>query len=263
MAWGNPYWELPALSRKALSGLASTYLGRLLPLPRTIHCVKTSRSVVLAAGIQYPKLPEQREPTGTVIEVGSGPQRHFSYLSVTPAKHPWRELASILQLQKADSSGGAACLAHLRHVSVFCFDIWTGGLSADKAKLVDMAEWVLTIPIELLDTLIISRYQSGVVSANRAKFVLQEAIKTYSELQKSDPVWQAKAEQFFWITLDAQSQTLTACAIQDDATLAEKWHPIIRIALHAAYERTCPHETPRQIQAYAQGLKILDSWKAK
>jgi len=263
MTWGCPYWETPTLSREALSDFASTYLGRLLPLPRAIHCVETSRTVVLAAGILYPKLPEQREPTGTVIEAGTGAKRHFSYLSVTPSKHPWRELSSILALQNADRSGGATCLAHLRHVRAFSFGIWTGGLSADKAKLVDMAEWVLTLPVCLLDTLLLSRYQGGVESANRAKFVLHEAVKKYSELQKSNPVWQAKAEQFFWSTLDAQSQTLTACAIQDDAALAEKWLPIIRIALHTAYERTCPHETPRQIQAYAQGLKILDSWKEK
>jgi len=35
------------------------------------------------------------------------------------------------------------------------------------------------------------------------------------------------------------------------------WGQSVWRAARAAYERACPHETPRQIQAYVLGLKTL------
>jgi hypothetical protein len=35
------------------------------------------------------------------------------------------------------------------------------------------------------------------------------------------------------------------------------WGKAVWSAIRAAYEHACPHETPRQIRAYALGLKAL------
>lgn len=263
MKWGAPCWEAEALSRIAMADYASSYLGRLVPVPRAIKCESNSHKLVLAAGTRYSKLPEQREPMGTVIEAGTGAGKHLSYLAVKPSKHPWRELGAILALQNSDALGGASCLSHIRNNNAESFDIWTGGLSADKAKLVDMAEWSFTVPKGMLDSLAIARYQMGVESANHGKATLRYAIKTYAEVQKSAPTWQNGAEQCFWSILDSQSTALADCAVQEHDVLSQVWHPIIRSALRIAYTQTCPHETPRQIQAYAQGWKIIESWRGE
>ncbi len=260
-SWGRPYWELDRLLKRGLMDNASSYLGRLLPMPRAVRLMTDGRQIVLSAGILYEKIPVQREPAATVVKVGVGTNERLSYLSVNPAKHPWRELVSILAFQRADQFGGAFCLNHLRTIRSESFDIWTGGLCADKAKLVDMAEWTLTVPSNLLDTQVLERYQRGVKLANDAKNTLFYAIKTYAELLKSEATWRDRGERVYWENLDSQSSILVIAAIQDDSSVSMQWVPIIRQALHDAYSQTCPHETPRQIQAYAQGLKIIESWK--
>jgi hypothetical protein len=73
-------------------------------------------------------------------------------------------------------------------------------------------------------------------------------------------VYRQQAVGLFWSHLDAKALALQNC-LEDDHVLSLTWTPIIDSALYAAYDRTCPHETPRQIQAYAQGLKILQTWK--
>jgi hypothetical protein len=35
------------------------------------------------------------------------------------------------------------------------------------------------------------------------------------------------------------------------------WGKAVAYAMRAAFERTCPHETPRQMRAYALGLRAL------
>lgn len=263
MSWGCPFWELDRYGKAQLDVNASSYLGRLVSVPRAVRLLERSHQVVLAAGTRYAKLPLNREPAGTLVEVGSGTGKHISYLSVNPEKHLWRELPSVLAVHQADYPGGALCLVHLRTAGKATFDIWTGGLAADKAKLVDMAEWNMTLPAELLDTTVLARYQEGVAQANGAHGTLVYAIKTYSELQKADPVWRNKADQLFWSLLDASSGILVSCALEGDPQIQAQWMPVIHRSLLAAYSQSCPHTTPRQIQAYAQGLKILDSWKEK
>ena len=262
-SWGCPFWELDNYGKAQLDINATTYLGRLVPVTRAVRFVEQSPKVVLAAGTHYAKLPISREPAGTLVEAGTGSGKHISYLSVNPAKHLWRELYSVLAMHQADKPGGALCLDHLRTVGIKIFDIWTGGLAADKAKLIDMAEWNMTLPAELLDTTVLARYQNGVIQANSAHGTLVYAIKAYSEIQMADPVWRSKADSTFWSSLDTSADILIACVLEGDSSIPSRWIPVIQRALLAAYSQTCPHTTPRQIQAYAQGLKIIESWKGK
>lgn len=268
MGWGRPCWELSSLSRHLLGEIASTYLGRLVPVSRAISSIAGDPRITLAAGTLYEKIPEQREPVGTVVEVGKGANEHLSYISVDPEKHPWRNLASILSLRRADKKGGAYCLENLRGIADGSFDIWTGGLVADKAKLVDMAEWSFTLPVEMLDTSILARYQSGVEAANYASFTVYSAVKKYEGLLKGDngnnkttSLWGSKAKNLFWGLLDSKYEVLERAVLEGQDAISSTWVPEIRDTLHAAYSQTCPHKTPRQILAYSQGLKIIDNWK--
>ncbi len=261
--WGKPNWELNQYSKQALDDNAATYLGRLVPLARAIRCSDDNPNVVLAAGTRYAKQPINREPAATLIEYGFGATKHPGYLSVDPEKHPWRELHAILALQQADKLGGALCLAHIRSLDATVFDVWAGGLAADKAKLVDMAEWSMTLPTDLLDTTVLGRYAHGVDFANQGCATLIKAIKKYAECQKAETIWRDKATRTFWTILDSSFSILVRIALKDDMDMNAQWAPIIAETLHTAYAQTCPHVTPRQIQAYARGLEIVEDWKRR
>ncbi len=259
--WGTPYWECDEFSTSRLEMLASTYLGRLVPLPRAIRCEPETSLITLASGVRYPKLPEWREPCGTIIRTGKGNSEKLTYVAVNPAKHPWRELGSILALASADTPGGAFPLMHMRNLEDRTFEIWTGGLAADKAKLVDMAEWSFTLPSSLLESPALRRYQSGVALSGDGNFILRQAIKKYADALKAEAIWGSEAQRCFWTLLDSESSRLCDCAAEATGDLSLAWLPVIRSAMLAAYAQCCPHETPRQIQAYAQGLKVIESWK--
>ena len=267
MERGRPCWEETRLGREISEKQTSSFLGRLVPVSRAIRLFKDSPSIVLGEALRYPQLPEQRDPFGTVYDTGKqrmGKSTSLTYLSVNPEAAAWRELASILSLQVLDSKTGtvgAFNLQHLRTTQAPEFDIWIGGLAVDQAKMIDMCEWSCILSSSLLDTLVLERYRKGVEWADIAKRVLEDAVKCFASVQSGDAaVYRQQAVGLFWSHLDAKALALQNC-LEDDHVLSLTWTPIIDSALYAAYDRTCPHETPRQIQAYAQGLKILQTWK--
>ncbi len=255
--WGNPTWTLDRFLRKEMQKNARTYLGRLVPACRAVNCTPESAGITLANAITCPKLPEGREPTGTVIMRRRGAEEACGYVAVSLAKHPWRELGAILALSQADLQGGALALSRIRLLPVTDFDIWTGGLAANKSKLLDMAEWSFRLPHALLDTTCLKQYQKGVELANMGRATLWGAVSSYGETLKNSAPPTAFAETLYWSSLDRDCQVLATTAAGPAASLDNTWLPCVRTAMQIAYERACPHETPRQIQAYAIGLDRL------
>ncbi len=260
--WGRPSWEIEAKTCVEVSSVANTYLGRLVPIARCIRLNYNQAAITLGDGIRYRKLPEYREPMATVRKIKRGRDEALAYLPVDPAKHAWRELGAILAMQDVDAKGGALCFDHLRGTQKKTIDVWVGGIAADKAKLLDMCEWNFALPTELLDTRKLNAYVQGVNLAETARRTLYVAIKTYAQFVNSDAIWLQDAQRFFWGELDRRC-TLLVQSVLDDLGSESEWRETVRSAMREAYERTCPHGTPRQIEAYAQGLKILDGWRAE
>jgi len=269
--WGRPCWEFEPMTPSALAANTNTWLGRLVPCPRAIRCAADSPKITLAEGLRYNKIPEVREPMATVVEVGSGDKARLAYLGVNLARHPWRELNSILAFKSANDRGGAYALARL-HLHVpeqetdmdATFDLWTGGLAADQAKLLDMAQWNFTLNTSLLESVCLNRYRLGVVDADNASGALRNAVRDYGayfKSQKTNP-WQGNAQRLFWSQLDQQADILADWAADEQSPRADRWIESILFAMQSAYAQACPHETPRQIQAYAQGLRTLNRWRA-
>jgi CRISPR system Cascade subunit CasA len=261
--WGKPCWELAPVTRDTLKGISASYLGRLVTMPRCIRCNRDSATLTLADGIRYPKFPEYREPSATVRIIKRGGIETQAYLPVNLAKHPWRELGAILSLAGVDQKGGPLVISRLRLLNIAAFDVWTGGLAADKSKLLDMAEWAFSLPSDLLDSLALTAYQKGVLLAEAGSTALRSAIKKYADFVNSDMIWMQNAQQRYWSNLDRRCETLANCVATGAERMKEEWHPVVHAAMRTAYSQTCPHETPRQIEAYAQGWQILKAWKDK
>jgi CRISPR system Cascade subunit CasA len=256
-AWGQPTWTIDHLRRDAMQKNAGTYLGRLIPACRAIRCLPRSPEITLANAITCPKLPQGRESMATVVKRKRGKEEGVGYVAVNLAKHPWRELGSLLAFSKADNHGGALALAHLRGLPAGRFDIWTGGLAADKSKLLDMAEWSFSLPHALLDTNLLAQYQNGVERANEGVAALALAVSKYGESLNDSTPSTDLARTLYWSALDRDCRILVDTAADPVASLDTAWFPCIYAAMRDAYERACPHETPRQIQAYAIGLRHL------
>ncbi len=256
--WGKPIWELDAIDAKSLGAEIAThsYLGRLLPLSRAICLEEVSRNFSLANGLAYAKLPAARETTATVIIRGKGDKAKEGYIHVSLTRHPWRELGSIISLKQTGLAGGPLALQHLRPTNAIV-DIWAGGMAADKGKILDVAEWNLAIPTNLLNEPELKTYEDGVGLAQIAEFLLGNAVQTYCKEQKADNTLLAKGKLHYWSSLDNHYQLLIDAATDINLTLNDTWHPIVRDTMKKAYAFACPHETPRQIQSYAQGFQKL------
>ncbi len=204
--WGKPIWEdFPdSPEGDAANNAVLSYLGRLVPLSRAITAAPDSNFCTLANGLDYPKFPMVRETTATVVKKGAGTKESEGYLNIDLSKHPWRELGAILLLGKTGNVGGAPALRNLTNMKQHYeyVDIWTGGLAADKGKILDTAEWNFTLPLSLLGETALNKYSQGVELAERASFVLKKAVAAYQKELKLESSLSGKARVYFWNLMD-------------------------------------------------------------
>jgi hypothetical protein len=66
-----------------------------------------------------------------------------------------------------------------------------------------------------------------------------------------------KGSRSFWSRLDARHRVLLDAACDPTVSLGGAWYGIVRRAVDDAYGAACPHETPRQIRAFAKGAQRL------
>ncbi len=265
-SWGRPVWEAFPRSPTDTSAreLASSYLGRLVPLSRAIKLQSESRQLTLANGLTYGKLPAVRDPSLTVIVRKQGAKEALVYLGIDLEKHPWRELGSVLTLKAGELTGGPLALQHVRNSDVRTIDIWTGGLATNRAKILDSAEWTFALPIDLVGDTALNQYRKGVELADRGARSLFAAGSAYCDdmkisnaggsRQKSN--WIRRTQADYWRRLNQQYGELVRIACDEEADL-QPWRRTLLSCMHQAYSITCPHETPRQLKAFALGRSRL------
>lgn len=266
--WGRPAWEeMPqGPDDRRIAALTTCYLGRLVPISRGIRLNDGHRDVTLVNGCSYPKLPH-REPAATVVRRVKDEQ--LAYLGINLSKHPWRDLGSILASSRSLTEGGPWVLGHLVH-GEGRVDLWTGGLAANKGKVLDVAEWTFHLPLSLVGEAALRKFQRGVKLADDASSRLWAAIAAYfedlavSEFRRNDQQSRrhrqrvvAKAGAYYWRTLDATYAALIEAANEPAMDLGGEWYTLIRSAMEHAYEVSCPHGNARQIRAFAKGKQKL------
>jgi len=257
--WGVPIWDAFPSSQQGedVNALTHSYLGRLVPLSRAILLHPASTYCTLANGLSYPKLPAGREPMVTVVLKGKGNNQKPAYLNINLSRHAWRELGSLLNLNRMGVAGGALALDHLVALGGQTVDFWVGGLVADRGKLLDVAEWNFSLPLNLLNSAQIEKYRKGVEKANQGERCLRDAIGKYCDYLKAEAGgFKAQAVSAYWTTLDADHKKLIDIACNPCAPM-EQWREFLIKTIHDTYGQACPHETSRQIQAFAVGRRAL------
>jgi hypothetical protein len=193
------------------------------------------------------------------------------YIAAKAGRHIWRDLEAILAVEQ---DCGSLALRPFLNAFVYpqkveWFRIWVGGAVKGKneAKYDDLAEWRADIPSVCVMDRTLTAYHAGIASAEEARKLLGGALGKYSkpdhDIPGKDPsqIPYEWAESLFWHGLDRRFAVLLAAVEANTDAKFAAWHAVIRDAMHAAYDQTCPHETPRQIQAYARGLQVLEAWK--
>jgi CRISPR system Cascade subunit CasA len=273
-SWGKPVWELMPLKlgdKTAIQNATQTYLGRLVPLSRSIRLADDCRSLILANGLKYAPYPEwPREPTSTVVSRQIKKQPTRAILAASVEKAAWRELHALTVIaEDKNSNGGPAALENV--VEGAAFDLWVGGLVANQAKLVDTVESVFNIPVQMLEER--DTYESGVRWAENSAFRLGRAVCTYHrelgdnldrpEFHDRRQQIHNKATAQFWTDIEQSvAQLLNVAANPEPLGIKNEWHKTdwgkaVWTAMRDAYERACPHDTPRQMRAHALGLNTL------
>jgi CRISPR system Cascade subunit CasA len=285
--WGKPVWEqMPSKlgDKAAIQNATGTYLGRFVPLSRSMRLSDDCRSLILANGLEYAPYPEWREPTSTVVTRHINHQPIRRILPASVEKAVWRELHALVVIAvDKNSNGGPATLENVE--DGVAFDLWVGGLAANKAKLVDTTESVFHIPAAMLGETSQRVYEDGVKLSQAGEYRLHRAISTYrlaretnegdldginrrlATLKKPERDrlrdLSGKATVQFWTDIEqAVPQLLDVAANPEQLGAENEWHKThwgkaVWRAVYAAYQHACPHDTPRQMRAYALGLKTL------
>lgn len=270
--WGVPVWErMPGCAGDlpAARNATETYLGRLVPLSRCVRLTDDGRTLLLGNGLSY---PDWREPTATIItrEVKNKPTR--VPLPASVEKAAWRELPALVVISKdAASNGGPAALQNVDDGQPF--DLWAGGLAANKAKLVDTVESVLHVPAAMLRDTGQKTYEQGVGYADSAEWRLRLAVSEYHqqtgdkldrpEMRNRRKQLQRTAVLQFWSEVEqAVARLLDVVAEPGQLGLKGEWGGTawgraVNSAAGAAYDRACPRSTSRQFRAHALGLRKL------
>jgi CRISPR system Cascade subunit CasA len=276
-SWGKPVWEqMPEGlgDEKAVQNAVHTYLGRLVPLSRAIWLASDCRALILANGLEYGSYAESgwREPSATVVTRFVKGQATRVVLPASIVTAPWRELHALTAQALNKGPGGPFALENI-NLDEPAFDLWVGGLVVNKAKPVDSIGYLLHIPVEMLSKTSQKVYEVGVKLANSMEIKMMHAIGVYHKelgdnLDRPERKVRGKqirsevAAQFWTEVEDAVANLLEIATAPESfgpksGWLKTAWGIAVLRAAREVYELTCPHETPRQLRAYALGLKTF------
>lgn len=266
--WGKPVWELMPISladEPSIQNATKTYLGRLVPLSRSVYLLDNSK-IILANGLTYPPYPAFRETTTTVFIHKEEP----TLLTMSQGKAAWRELHSILVINKNNQNqlGGPIVLSNVTGQKNI--DLWTGSLNTKQAKILDAIESSFHIPSNMFSEFGRKIYEEGVNYASQWASVLSFAIETYLKKMRGEKVEKEqikkiniKSSSQFWTTVE-NGVFLLLELVKDPTPLGtgydyrpSNWGKYIQEKAIAAYTMACPHATPRQIEAFATGKNKL------
>ncbi len=257
---GCPVWTDSSQGTNCVS-----LLGRLVPLKCRLKLHTDLVHAWLEDGLSYPEYPAAREPSATII---SKKDKRVP-LRADLARGIWKDLHLVAQIRATESQPQSAPLNIQSHAQAFEDDLIEVLLvelcKADDAKIIDVLESVFPLPRSLFTEIGRARYEAGVKYADEQSKQLYGAVKQYGAALKNESPPTDGAKKHFWHALDQQSGTLLEIvrmpALMDGLSFGEgedPWTVAVRCAARDAYNSVCSRQTPRQLQAYAAGLKVLN-----
>ncbi len=277
---GRPVWEQTPGSlddTPNVENATTTYLGRLVPMPRLIWLHPQGERMLLGAGLVYPALRDgfPQEPTATVVLRRISRTEERSVLSYRPSKSLWRELGAVIVKRQADGIGGPLSLRAI-HCGQGC-DLTVGAMARDQANIVDTVESVFRISAGLSTPAGVAAYESEVKTAEDLASRLGWAIESYRSAV--DGGWEGRlksagaskgelkaklhgiAATHYWTAVERNLSLLMAhiesLGSETSLSTRETWRRMLFASACDSYRTACGQDTPRQIRAFAAGWKRL------
>ena len=260
---GVPPWEnMPkGEACEVAEGLKTSLIGRLVPLSR--FCLLKPTGLHYSEGLQYMNYADGVYDPSIAVNARA---KKIKALWTEPEKRPWRQLPSLLSFIR--QGGGdidcfqlRACVPRaIRHVD--SFGIWTGGLKVSsnageqyvsgKDDFVESEVWLSS---HMVNEIWFNNLQTEMKNMEDMAKLLYACINAYFDSMKSDG--KAKAAQgvgLFWELCEYDFQELVdACAAREESKeLLEGLRRRFAHRVNEIYNRFCPNETARQMEAWAQ-----------
>lgn len=274
-SWGLPIWEkMPQApdDKNAENNAIQTYMGRLVPLSRFVKLDSDRIHVNWGAGFQYPPFGEEgcADPFATIYRVKTKFKNDaLALLNVSPGKAIWRDLHAITVIRKDENSiGGPWVLCN--HTGEK-FELYAAGVAYDPqniAKLIGIYDSRYHVPAVMYEDQDRNRlYRTGVALADGWSSRIKSAIEFYKKKMDLAMVSFSNAAAHYWTAVEQSVPDLFAITANPhelfpDGATQPNWSATCwgrALARHAreAYDLACPRQTPRQLQAYVEGLKSL------
>ncbi len=242
--------------------LKRSLMGRLLPICR--FCLITEDGLHYSEGIAHPGYKKGIfDPSIAVNYSGKEPKA----LWVDPQKRPWRELTALLGFfEQADSQGFQSwqIRSGLKRAeyATDAFAIWSAGLrvSSNAGEQYasgndDFVESLIWLHSEILGGIWFTQLKSEMDALNDLAKNLYGRVQSFFKSQKVDGSKIApQATQLFWQLCERDFQNLVdQCAQTEEAALKrQQLRKRFSGYIHQAYDKFCPHETARQLDAWAK-----------
>lgn len=242
--------------------LKSSLMGRLLPFCR--FCLLTDEGLHYSEGIAHPGYKEGVvDPSMAINNSGKEPKG----LWVDPEKRPWRELTALLGfIDQSDTQGFQSWqirngLERARD-RVDTFAIWSGGLrvSSNAGEQYasgndDFVESQIWLHSDILGKPWFSQLKQEMDALDGLAKNLYGRVQGYfKELTVDGSKISPQATQLFWQLCERDFQELVDHCHQTDEAANHRKKLRQRFAgyVNQAYDKFCPRETARQLDAWAK-----------
>ncbi|MFT5623127.1 MAG: CRISPR system Cascade subunit CasA [Bacteroidia bacterium] len=254
---GTPTWE---------TAPDNNLLARLAPTSCALWLSDDLATTLIDQGYKYLEYEAYRDPYATTFTI----KDNRRLLRANLEKGIWRDLHLLTNIKHSDDSAGPLNLQSFnnRRELEEQTNLWVGELvKAKDAKIIDCIESTFTVPQELFCEAGRNIYAAGIEHAELISKKLYGAIKTYWSALKHENPPIAEGQKQFWHSLDQQHRELIQLACDPEGRRGlpaigtegaeDVWTKTVRTAARSAFDAVCPRSTPRQIQAYANGIKPL------
>lgn len=260
-----PWEEMPSgESCVQAKQLQNSLMGRLLPLSR-FCLLADGGGMHYSEGIAHHDYKNgMTDPSVSVNYSG----KNARVLWVDPERRPWRFLTAMLSFLSQTTHSGFDCL-QLRsgllrtRRQVESLGIWSGGVrvSSNAGEQFasgddDFVESAVMLPLEALGEAWFAVLQQEMSELDGLSKILYSATLNYCKTLKADGKGQAaQASNLFWQLCERQFQHLV-----DDCDKPEQVRQFRRLFasfVGQSYNRYCPNDTARQLDAWAKNLPNL------
>lgn len=262
-----PWEQMPQGEADQIAkNLTQSLMGRLIPLSRFL--LLADNGLHYSEGIFHAGYKEGlSDPSVSVNYSAKDPKAIW----VDTEKRPWRMLTALLSFMATQTKEVYSCpqlefglTRGAKHSSDVA--IWSGGLRVSSnageqyvSGSDDYLESNISIPIEFIGATWFEHLQSEMTELDALAKNLYGCVMSYYKHQLVEGKNQAgQATNLFWQLCESRFQDLVNGA--EDAQQRYALRKVFAGFVHQAFERHCPKETARQLDAWAQSRPNLSKY---